>query len=84
MQLGMVGLGRMGANMATRLLDAGHELVVHDVMPDAAARWWSSGATAAESLEALAERLRAAAGGWIMVPAGDATEATLQALAARC
>jgi 6-phosphogluconate dehydrogenase len=81
MQLGMVGLGRMGANMARRLLDAGHELVVHDVMPDAAAPLVEHGATAVESLEALAERLRPPRAAWIMVPAGDATEATLQALA---
>jgi 6-phosphogluconate dehydrogenase len=80
MQLGMVGLGRMGSNMATRLLAAGHDLVVHDVVPAAAAALEERGAAAASSLEDLAGRLHPPRAVWVMVPAGDPTESTLQAL----
>jgi 6-phosphogluconate dehydrogenase len=81
MQLGMVGLGRMGANMATRLMGAEHELVVHDVAADAALPLVELGATAAASLEELRDRLIAPRAVWVMVPAGEPTEATVQALA---
>jgi 6-phosphogluconate dehydrogenase len=81
MQLGLVGLGRMGANMATRLSAAGHNLVVHDTNAAAAAPLVERGATAADSLEALVQRLNAPRAVWVMVPAGAATHATLDALA---
>jgi 6-phosphogluconate dehydrogenase len=70
MQLGMIGLGRMGSNMVRRLTAAGHECVVNDVDPAAvAATAKETGATGADSLEVLADRLSAPRAVWIMVPA---------------
>jgi 6-phosphogluconate dehydrogenase len=80
MRAGMVGLGRMGASMATRLLDAGHDLVVFDVAPEAAAPLAERGATAVASLQEFAERLAPPRVVWLMVPAGAVTEATVQTL----
>jgi 6-phosphogluconate dehydrogenase len=68
MQLGMVGLGRMGANMTTRLLRAGHELVVFDLDSEAVASAEAAGATAATSLEHLAAELAAPRAVWLMLP----------------
>jgi 6-phosphogluconate dehydrogenase len=82
MQLGLVGLGRMGANMATRLLDAGHDLVVYDLDPDAAAPLAERGATVADSPADLAARLTAPRHVWIMVPAGAPTQGTVEAVQA--
>jgi len=68
MQLGIIGLGRMGANIARRLMRAGHECVVHDMVAasiDAVAR---DGAVAAKSLDALVKKLKAPRAIWIMVP----------------
>jgi 6-phosphogluconate dehydrogenase len=81
MELGMVGLGRMGGNMATRLLQAGHRVVGFD--PDAAARdgLQAHGGAGAASLEALVKGLAAPRAVWIMVPAGTPTDATVDALA---
>jgi 6-phosphogluconate dehydrogenase len=80
MRIGMVGLGKMGANMATRLLGAGHELVVHDVDAAAAAPLEARGADAAASLQDLVSRLDSPRVVWIMVPAGAATESTIDAI----
>jgi 6-phosphogluconate dehydrogenase len=80
MRAGMVGLGRMGANMVTRLLEAGHEMAVHDVSPDAAGPLVERGAASAASLAELVEILEAPRVLWLMVPAGETTEVTLQAL----
>jgi 6-phosphogluconate dehydrogenase len=80
MRAGMIGLGRMGANMVTRLLEAGHEMAVHDVSPDAAGPLVERGAVSAPSLAELVEMLDPPRVLWLMVPAGDITEATLQAL----
>jgi 6-phosphogluconate dehydrogenase len=82
MQLGMIGLGRMGANMTTRLLRGGHPVVVFDRNPAAVATSVGDGATGADSLEALVQQLSAPRAVWVMVPSGDATEATVLALAA--
>ena len=68
MQLGMVGLGRMGANMTTRLLRNGHELVVFDLDADAVAAAEAAGAVAASSLEDLAAKLAAPRAVWLMLP----------------
>src|SRR5262245_19094209 len=68
MQLGMIGLGRMGANMTTRLLRAGHELVVFDLDAEAVASAEAAGATAATSLEDLAARLTPPRAVWLMLP----------------
>jgi 6-phosphogluconate dehydrogenase len=82
MDLGMVGLGRMGANMTTRLLAGGHRVVVYDRSADALAAAARGGATAAQSLDALVRALPAPRAVWVMVPAGEPTEATVEALAA--
>ena len=79
MQLGIVGLGRMGANIARRLMRAGHTCVVHDVASDAIDTVAREGATAAKTVDALVSALAAPRAVWIMVPA-DAVEATLAKL----
>jgi len=81
MQLGFVGLGRMGLNMVTRLARAGHTVVAYDRSPEAVARAGAAGAEGAASLEALVSMLAAPRAIWLMVPAGDATESTVNALA---
>ncbi len=81
MQLGMVGLGRMGANMTRRLMRGGHSLVVSDLSPESVKQLGTEGATGSSSLEDLVAKLKAPRAVWIMVPAGDATEATVQKLA---
>ena len=78
MQLGMVGLGRMGANMARRLMRDGHEFVAYDVNPDAVATLAGEGAEGASSLEDLAAKLSAPRSVWVMVPAGEITEQTVE------
>ena len=80
MQLGMIGLGRMGANMVRRLVRGGHECVVHDVMPDAVRQLASEGAVGATSLDDFVQRLKPPRVVWLMVPAAvvDATLAQLE------
>lgn len=78
MQLGMVGLGRMGANMVRRLTSAGHTCVVYDVNPDAVKALESEGATGAGSLEDLAGKLEAPRAVWLMVPAAFTGETVEQ------
>ena len=80
MQLGIVGLGRMGANMARRLMAAGHECVVHDIDAAAIDALAREGARPAGTLAALASGLSAPRAVWIMVPADRVAE-TLAALA---
>jgi 6-phosphogluconate dehydrogenase len=84
MQLGMIGLGRMGANMARRLMRAGHECVVFDRSPVAVAALGKEGATGAASAADLVAKLRAPRAVWLMVPAAavDAAIAELQPLLA--
>jgi 6-phosphogluconate dehydrogenase len=81
MQLGMVGLGRMGANLTRRLMRAGHEVVVHDVSADAVGRLEAEGASGATSLEDLVGKLDPPRAVWIMVPAAVAGD-TADGLAA--
>jgi 6-phosphogluconate dehydrogenase len=76
MQLGMVGLGRMGANLTRRLMRSGHEVVVFDVAAEAVDRLASEGATPAGSLEDLVRALPASRAVWVMVPAAFAVETT--------
>jgi 6-phosphogluconate dehydrogenase len=80
MELGMIGLGRMGANMTTRLIAGGHRVVACDLSPEAVARAVQGGATGASSADELVTKLRAPRAVWVMVPAGEATESTLRTL----
>jgi 6-phosphogluconate dehydrogenase len=80
MQLGFVGLGRMGLNMVTRLVRGGHQIVAFDRSPDAVARAEAAGARGVSSLAALVAALSAPRAIWVMVPAGDPTESTVTAL----
>jgi 6-phosphogluconate dehydrogenase len=82
MQLGMIGLGRMGANMARRLMRAGHACVVYDRNADAVTAMAKEGASGVESIAQLVGALAKPRHVWIMVPAGAPTEQTVQALAA--
>jgi 6-phosphogluconate dehydrogenase len=75
MQLGMVGLGRMGANLSRRLMRRGHEVVVFDLNPEAVALLEHEGATASDSLGDLVGKLTAPRTAWIMVPAAVAGQA---------
>lgn len=81
MQLGMIGLGKMGANMTLRLLRGGHEMVVFDQDVDALETAAAAGAQATDSIEDLIAELEAPRAIWVMVPAGAATENTVSALA---
>ena len=81
MQLGMVGLGRMGGNMVRRLMRGGHECAVYDRTAETAASFAKEGAVPAPSLGDLVAKLKAPRAVWIMVPAGDPTEQTVLALA---
>src|ERR1700722_1206370 len=82
MQLGMVGLGRMGANMTRRLMRGGHQLVVSDLSADSVKQLAGEGATGSTSLDDLIGKLTPPRAVWIMVPAGAATESTVQKVAA--
>ena len=81
MQLGMIGMGRMGANMARRLMRGGHACVVFDRTPTAVAAMEAEGAAGASSLADLVTKLAAPRHIWIMVPAGEPTESTVSELA---
>jgi len=80
MRLAMIGLGRMGANIARRLMRGGHEIVAYDRDPKAVETLAAEGAMAAASLEDLAATLEAPRIFWIMLPAGTPTENTVEAL----
>jgi 6-phosphogluconate dehydrogenase len=80
MELGMIGLGRMGANMAERLLDAGHRVTGYDPDADARKHLEAKGGSTAESLAALIKGLNAPRAIWLMVPAGKPVDDTIAAL----
>jgi 6-phosphogluconate dehydrogenase len=81
MQIGMVGLGKMGANMTRRLMRGGHQVVVTDLSPDNVKQLASEGAIASSSLDDFVTKLGKPRVAWLMVPAGAPTEQTVQALA---
>ena len=78
MQMGMIGLGRMGASMARRLMKAGHACVVHDTQPEAVAALQAHGAIGAATLAELASKLTRPRVVWLMVPAGVVDDAIAQ------
>jgi 6-phosphogluconate dehydrogenase len=81
MQLGMIGLGRMGANMVRRLMRGGHQCAVFDLNADAVKQMAGEGAQAAGSLEDLIKKLTKPRAVWVMVPAGAPTQKTVMNLA---
>src|SRR5437762_2061714 len=83
MQLGMIGLGKMGGNMVTRLVRGGHQIVAYDRSPDAVKAAGPQGAVGAASLPGLGSKLNAPRAVWVMVAAGAPTEDTVKALAGR-
>ena len=80
MQIGMIGLGRMGANMTRRLMKGGHECVVYDRNAETVDALVKEGAVAARSLEEVAKKLGGPRAVWIMLPSGAPTEETVVAL----
>ncbi len=81
MELGMIGLGRMGANMVRRLMAAGHKCVVYDRNPETVKQVAAAGAIAADSLEDLVKKLTKPRAAWVMLPSGGPTEETVDKLA---
>ncbi|MGH3869756.1 MAG: NAD(P)-binding domain-containing protein [Pseudonocardiaceae bacterium] len=82
MQLGVVGLGRMGANIVRRLMRDGHRCVVYDVNPDAVTALKKKGATGSSSVAEFIGKLSEPRVAWVMVPAGEVTGKTIEDLAA--
>src|SRR5262245_57394596 len=81
MQLGMIGLGRMGANMVRRLMRGGHECFVFDLNAESVRQMEGEGAGGAKSIEGLVEKMQKPRAVWVMVPAGAPTEKTVEELA---
>jgi 6-phosphogluconate dehydrogenase len=82
-QLGMVGLGRMGANIVRRLMRDGHDCVVYDVDPKAVEALAGEGAAGSGSLDEFVSKLSTPRAAWVMVPAGEITESTVGELGQR-
>ena len=80
MDMGMIGLGRMGANMAQRLVRGGHRIVGFDPKPEARAAIETNGCESAPTLDALVAKLKTPRTLWMMVPAGAITDSTATAL----
>jgi len=83
MQMGMVGLGRMGANMVRRLMKGGHQCVVSDRSPQSVQQLVGEGATGSSSIDDFIAKLKPPRVAWMMVPAGDPTEQCFNALSAK-
>jgi len=83
MQLGMIGLGRMGGNMVERLMRKGHSCVVTDYHPEAVSKYQAKGAIGVANLDEFAQQLTKPRAAWVMVPAGGPTETTVSDLAKR-
>ena len=82
MDIGFIGLGKMGLNMVTRLQRAGHQVTAYDRSPEALANATAAGCSGASSLADLVHRLKAPRAVWLMVPSGAPTEETVRAVAA--
>ena len=80
MQLGMIGLGRMGGNIVRRLMRHGHECVVYDTNAASVAQLATEGARSSQDMASFIAQLQAPRAVWVMLPAGDITEATVKAL----
>jgi len=80
MQLGLIGLGRMGSGMTLRLLQGGHQVMVYDRVPEAGAALAGKGATVSGSLEDLGQQLEAPRVVWLMIPAGPPVDDAIQRL----
>jgi 6-phosphogluconate dehydrogenase len=80
MELGLIGLGKMGGNMAERLLRAGHRVVVSDHNPENVKRLAGKGAVAADSQKALVAALKAPRAVWLMIPSGPPVDQTIESL----
>jgi 6-phosphogluconate dehydrogenase len=80
MRLAMIGLGRMGGNMAQRLLQGGHEVIVYDRSADAVSAHVAKGSKAAKDLAGVVQQLAPRRVVWVMVPAGEAVESTIEEL----
>ena len=80
MDIGMIGLGKMGANMAQRLLHGGHRVVAYDINDGAIQEAESAGAAGVRTLDELVQQLAAPRSVWVMVPSGQITEVTIQAI----
>ena len=81
MQLGMVGLGRMGANIVRRIMRGGHKAVVYDVSADAVSALEADGADGSTDLATFVQKMERPRNVWIMVPAGKITESVITQLA---
>ena len=81
MELGVIGLGRMGANMSQRLMEGGHRIVAYDRSPEAVSEVVKAGATGTASLEELVRKLAPPRAVWLMVPAGAPVADTIHSLA---
>jgi len=81
MKIGMIGLGRMGGNMARRLMAGGHQVVAYDRDADAVAKLTADGAEGVDSLDAVRGKLDSPAIWWVMLPAGEITEGTIAQIA---
>ena len=84
MRLAVIGLGRMGANIARRLMKGGHEVVGFDMNADSVKALAGEGAAAASSLEEVAQKLEGPRIFWVMLPSGDPTESTIATIAKLC
>ena len=80
MKIGLVGLGKMGGRMVERLLKGGHEIVAFDPLKEALRKAKNKGAAPANSLQEVVDRLHAPRAIWVMVPSGEPTEETINAL----
>ena len=81
MKIGMIGLGRMGGNMARRLIAGGHQVVAYDRDAEAVAKLTADGAEGVDSLDAVRDKLDSPAIWWVMLPAGEITEGTIAQIA---